>query len=140
MTSLPGEQPRPSAPPADVDAICDVFEAAWYAGQEPRVENRKRDRSVPALVTVSTSAGPVVLEAHGRIGDDERVMERVLVKAHHHRELETTQPLNVEDLLHGALELQHSADAAPPAGGEIHHRHATLQLLASRRQGHAVHR
>src|SRR3954471_22786542 len=39
MSTSPGEQPAPSAPPADVDAICDVFEAAWYAGQEPRVED-----------------------------------------------------------------------------------------------------
>src|SRR3954470_13025423 len=39
MSISPGEQPAPSAPPADVDAICDVFEAAWYAGQEPRVED-----------------------------------------------------------------------------------------------------
>ena len=36
-------------------------------------------------------------------GDDERVMERVLLNAHHLREFETTQQLNVEDLLHGAL-------------------------------------
>src|SRR5688572_17400589 len=39
MSISPGEQPAPSAPPADVDAICDVFEAAWYAGQAPRVED-----------------------------------------------------------------------------------------------------
>src|SRR5215203_607910 len=39
MSIAPGEQPAPSAPPADVDAICDVFEAAWYAGQAPRVED-----------------------------------------------------------------------------------------------------
>jgi tetratricopeptide (TPR) repeat protein/tRNA A-37 threonylcarbamoyl transferase component Bud32 len=39
MSISPGEQPAPSAPPADVDAICDVFEAAWYAGQEPRIED-----------------------------------------------------------------------------------------------------
>src|SRR5829696_1667119 len=39
MSISPGEQPDLSAPPADVDAICDVFEAAWYAGQEPRVED-----------------------------------------------------------------------------------------------------
>src|SRR5215208_6926960 len=37
-------------------------------------------------------------------GTLERVMERVHPKAHHLRELETTQQLNVEDLLHGALE------------------------------------
>src|SRR5688500_4994224 len=35
------------------------------------------------------------------------------------------------------LELKHSADVA---GGEIHHRHAALPLVASRRQWHAVHR
>ena len=74
------------------------------------------------------------------IGDDERVMERVLSKAHHLRELETIQQLNVEDLLHGGLELQHSADAGAGGGGEIDHRYAALQLVASRRQGHAVHR
>src|SRR3954468_14754988 len=39
MSISPGEQPGLSAPPADVDAICDVFEAAWYAGQEPRIED-----------------------------------------------------------------------------------------------------
>src|SRR5687768_7123597 len=39
MSVPPLEQPAPSAPPADVDAICDVFEAAWHAGQEPRVED-----------------------------------------------------------------------------------------------------
>src|SRR5678815_5628255 len=39
MSISPGEQPAPSAPPADVDAICDVFEAAWYAGQAPRIED-----------------------------------------------------------------------------------------------------
>ncbi len=39
MSSSSAEQPAPSAPPADVDAICDVFEAAWYAGQEPRIED-----------------------------------------------------------------------------------------------------
>src|SRR5687767_7451798 len=39
MSTSPGEQPAPFAPLADVDAICDVFEAAWYAGQEPRVED-----------------------------------------------------------------------------------------------------
>src|SRR3954465_13190871 len=39
MSIPPAEQPAPSAPPADVDAICDVFEAAWYAGQAPRIED-----------------------------------------------------------------------------------------------------
>ena len=39
MSLLHGEQPRPSAPSADVDAICDAFEAAWLAGQEPRIED-----------------------------------------------------------------------------------------------------
>src|SRR3954462_6949319 len=39
MTSLPGEQPRSSAPSAGVDAICDAFEAAWLAGHEPRIED-----------------------------------------------------------------------------------------------------
>src|SRR5688572_26133614 len=39
MGISPGEQAAPSAPPADVDAICDVFEAAWYAGKEPRIED-----------------------------------------------------------------------------------------------------
>src|SRR5262245_28107013 len=39
MTSLPSEQPRSSAPSADVDAICDAFEAAWLAGHEPRIED-----------------------------------------------------------------------------------------------------
>src|SRR5688500_5611761 len=39
MTPLHGEQPRSSAPPADVDAICDAFEAAWLAGHEPRIED-----------------------------------------------------------------------------------------------------
>ena len=42
MSISPGEQPRPSAPwapPADVDAICDAFEAGWRAGQQPRIED-----------------------------------------------------------------------------------------------------
>src|SRR5687768_10202923 len=39
MIPLHGEQPRSSAPPADVDAICDAFEAAWLAGHEPRIED-----------------------------------------------------------------------------------------------------
>src|SRR6476620_1043015 len=39
MTPFRGEQPRSSAPPADVDAICDAFEAAWLAGHEPRIED-----------------------------------------------------------------------------------------------------
>src|SRR4051794_16338168 len=39
MSISPGEQSAPSAPPADVDAICDVFEAAWYAGEQPQVED-----------------------------------------------------------------------------------------------------
>ena len=39
MSTSPGNQPAPSAPPADVDAICDVFEAAWRAGQQPRIED-----------------------------------------------------------------------------------------------------
>ena len=73
--------------------------------------------------------------------NDERVTERVLLEPHHFRESQAGEQLNVEDLLHGGLELQHSADAAaPPAGGEIHHRYAALQLVASRGQGHAVHR
>ena len=62
------------------------------------------------------------------------------MKAHHFGELETIQQLNVEDLLHGAVELQHSADAPRRAGGEIHNRYAALQLVAARRQGDAVHR
>ncbi len=39
MTLSNGEQRRPPAPPADVDAICDVFEAGWLAGQAPRIED-----------------------------------------------------------------------------------------------------
>ena len=41
MSISPGEQPRPSAPSptADVDAICDAFEAGWRAGQQPRIED-----------------------------------------------------------------------------------------------------
>src|SRR6476620_3742888 len=42
MSIPPGEQPRPSAPSAptaDVDAICDAFEAGWRAGQQPRIED-----------------------------------------------------------------------------------------------------
>src|SRR5215212_3892780 len=38
MPPFHGEQPRLSAPPAGVDAICDAFEAAWLAGHEPRIE------------------------------------------------------------------------------------------------------
>jgi len=69
--------------------------------------------------------------------NDERVTERVLLEPHHFRESQAGEQLNVEDLLHGGLELQHSADAA---GGEVHHRYAALQVVASRRQGDAVHR
>jgi tRNA A-37 threonylcarbamoyl transferase component Bud32 len=39
MASSHGEQPRSSVPSAGVDAICDAFEAAWLAGQEPRIED-----------------------------------------------------------------------------------------------------
>src|SRR6476659_1631322 len=39
MTPFRGEQHRSSAPPADVDAICDAFEAAWLAGHKPRIED-----------------------------------------------------------------------------------------------------
>ena len=39
MTLLNGDQRGPPAPPEGVDAICDVFEAAWLAGQEPRIED-----------------------------------------------------------------------------------------------------
>src|SRR4029453_16993942 len=39
MSISPGEQPRPTAPTADVDAICDAFEAGWRAGQQPRIED-----------------------------------------------------------------------------------------------------
>src|SRR5947207_6657596 len=39
MAPLHGEQPRPSAPCAGVDTICDAFEAAWLAGHEPRIED-----------------------------------------------------------------------------------------------------
>lgn len=36
---IPGSAPAPSAPSADVDAICDAFEAGWRAGQQPRIED-----------------------------------------------------------------------------------------------------
>jgi eukaryotic-like serine/threonine-protein kinase len=42
MSISPGEQPRPSAPSAptaDVDAVCDAFEAGWRAGKQPRIED-----------------------------------------------------------------------------------------------------
>ena len=39
MTLSNGDQRGPPAPPEGVDAICDVFEAAWLAGQEPRIED-----------------------------------------------------------------------------------------------------
>jgi len=42
MSISSGEQPAPSAPTApsaDVDAICDAFEAGWRAGQQPRIED-----------------------------------------------------------------------------------------------------
>src|SRR6185295_2001376 len=41
MSISPGEQRRsaPSAPTADVDAMCDAFEAGWLAGQQPRIED-----------------------------------------------------------------------------------------------------
>jgi tetratricopeptide (TPR) repeat protein len=39
MSPLHGEQPGSSAPSADVDAICDAFEAAWLAGHQPRIED-----------------------------------------------------------------------------------------------------
>src|SRR5688572_15840870 len=39
MPPLHGEQPRSSVPSAGVDAICDEFEAAWLAGQDPRIED-----------------------------------------------------------------------------------------------------
>jgi tetratricopeptide (TPR) repeat protein/tRNA A-37 threonylcarbamoyl transferase component Bud32 len=42
MGISPGEKPRPSAPSAptaEVDAICDAFEAEWRAGQHPRIED-----------------------------------------------------------------------------------------------------
>jgi WD40 repeat protein/tRNA A-37 threonylcarbamoyl transferase component Bud32 len=39
MTLANGEQRGPPAPPADVDAICDLFESAWLAGQAPRIED-----------------------------------------------------------------------------------------------------
>src|SRR5688572_21064366 len=39
MTLSNGDQRGPPAPPAGVDAICDAFEAAWLAGQEPRIED-----------------------------------------------------------------------------------------------------
>src|SRR5262245_3832599 len=39
MSISPGEQPGPSSPIADVDVICDAFEAAWLAGRDPRVED-----------------------------------------------------------------------------------------------------
>ena len=42
MSISPGEQPgpsAPSAPTADVDAICDAFEAGWRSGQQPRIED-----------------------------------------------------------------------------------------------------
>src|SRR6478736_9644320 len=39
MSLLPSDERRPPAPSAGVDAICDAFEAAWFAGQEPRIED-----------------------------------------------------------------------------------------------------
>src|ERR1051325_7907591 len=39
MSTSPAQQSAPSAPPADVDAICDLFEAAWHSGQAPRIED-----------------------------------------------------------------------------------------------------
>src|SRR3954454_13158950 len=39
MSLLPTDDRRPPAPPAGVDTICDAFEAAWLAGQEPRIED-----------------------------------------------------------------------------------------------------
>jgi WD40 repeat protein/serine/threonine protein kinase len=39
MTLSNGDQRAPPAPPEGVDAICDAFEAAWLAGQEPRIED-----------------------------------------------------------------------------------------------------
>jgi eukaryotic-like serine/threonine-protein kinase len=39
MSTSPGEGPRPRAPTADVDAICDAFEAGWRSGQQPRIED-----------------------------------------------------------------------------------------------------
>jgi serine/threonine protein kinase/WD40 repeat protein len=48
MTHSHGQQRIPSAPPVAVDAICDAFEAAWFAGQEPRIEDfLSRIDSVP---------------------------------------------------------------------------------------------
>ena len=39
MTLSNGDQQATPAPPAGVDAICDAFEAAWLAGQEPLIED-----------------------------------------------------------------------------------------------------
>jgi len=39
MTQSTGEQHQTPAPPARVDAICDAFESAWFAGREPRIED-----------------------------------------------------------------------------------------------------
>jgi hypothetical protein len=39
MTVSHEAQRGPPAPPAGVDLICDAFEAAWLAGQEPRIED-----------------------------------------------------------------------------------------------------
>jgi hypothetical protein len=32
------EHPVVPSPPADVDSVCDAFEAAWFAGHQPRIE------------------------------------------------------------------------------------------------------
>src|SRR5688572_2969451 len=39
MTLSNGDQQAAPAPPVGVDAICDAFEAAWLAGEEPRIED-----------------------------------------------------------------------------------------------------
>jgi tRNA A-37 threonylcarbamoyl transferase component Bud32 len=39
MIESHGKHQGPPAPPPGVDAICDAFEAAWFVGQQPRIED-----------------------------------------------------------------------------------------------------
>ena len=65
------------------------------------------------------------------------MVDRVLLEAHHLREAHAAEQLDVEDLLHGGLELQHAADAPR---GQVHYRHAALELVPSLSQRDAVDR
>src|SRR6266446_6687757 len=74
--------------------------------------------------------------ARSTLGNDERVLDGLLLKADYLREAQAGQQLDVEDLLDGALELQECRDLA---AAQVDHRHAAFQLLSSFGQRYPIH-